>query len=113
MLSDGEPIYVGSSRKGAEARVKLHRSQKKSVASWNPDLAEFLSRGKPEYAELAVVPDAERFETESRMIKTLGARHKLLNKYGNGFRHSDETRAKMSEGLKRHYRTSRLGNPLT
>lgn len=109
MLSDGEPVYVGSTRKDADARVRLHRREKKAVASWNPALAEFLAKGKPEYQELAVVPDSERLQLEAQMIRTLGARHKLLNKFHNGYCHSPETRAKISEGVRRHYRTSRSG----
>jgi Uri superfamily endonuclease len=99
LLQDGMPVYVGSSVKGADIRARSHRSHKIDAAKWNPALAEFLARGKPEIAELAVVPDDERFEAEAAMIKRLAQRHSLLNRYHNGFRHSAESRAKMSAGL--------------
>jgi Uri superfamily endonuclease len=108
LLSDGEPVYVGSTVKGAEARVRVHRRQKKEIASWNAALAELLAKGKPEYQELAVVPDAERLQLEAEMIKRLGARHKLMNKFHNGYRHSPETRSKISAGVRRYY-SSRAG----
>jgi hypothetical protein len=110
LLKDGEPVYVGSSRIDAETRLKTHRATIKKTASWNADLAEFLSRGTPEFQELAVVPDAERLEWEARMIRTLGARHRLFNKYWNNFHHTPETKARISEGVRRHYRASRLAS---
>jgi hypothetical protein len=103
LLSNGEPVYVGTSVKGADIRARTHRAHKTDAAKWNPALAEFLAKGKPEIAELAVVPDAERFEAEAAMIRQLSQRHSLLNRYHNGFRHSAESRAKMSAGHKRYY----------
>jgi hypothetical protein len=103
LLSDGEPVYVGSSVKGADIRARTHRSHKIEVARWNPALAEFLSKGKPEVTELAVVPDAERFTAEAAMIKLLAKRHNLMNRYHNNYRHPPEVRAKISRGVRRAY----------
>ena len=83
--------------------MKVHRSQRKEVATWNEGLAEFLAKGKPEYKELATVPEADRFRMEAELIRTLASSYSLLNKYCNGYRHSPETRAKISAGVRRHY----------
>jgi hypothetical protein len=70
----------------------------------NEALADFLRKNpSPEVKELAVVPDAERYTVEAAMVRQLGKKHKLLNKYWNGWHHTPETRAKMSLGQRRRY----------
>jgi hypothetical protein len=97
-------VYVGSTVKGADHRVNTHRTHRREAATWNAALGAFLASGEPEYKELAIVPAEDRFRMEAQLIRALSGSCSLLNKYNNGYRHTPETRAKISLGVRRAWR---------
>lgn len=100
LTAKGEPRYVGSTTASLEKRVQWHLGHVSGTARWNPELAAFLSRGIPQWQELAVVPDAERFTAEAEITKRLRRKHRLCN-VKNGSRHTPESIRRIRAGRER------------
>ncbi|MGH3226138.1 MAG: hypothetical protein ACRDPY_46935 [Streptosporangiaceae bacterium] len=110
------PRYVGVTTKGADIRARLHHSARHArwLQQCNSALAQWLEDVVPHVEILADgIPESDRYRAEATVIKKLAAEHILFNKYGNGFHHSAETRAKMSESQRRARKRRRALREMT
>jgi transposase-like protein len=97
--------YIGTTNGTVETRLKYHRGHRKAkrLMQYNADLAEWLQEVTPLVEVIAEVPESERFTAEAKAIRAIGKSFPLLNKIHNGFHHTPETRARISEANKRRH----------